>query len=114
MPCLSYPSKFMNEYKYTIKDLVQAFKDHGIIVSDQWIRRQETKGNLVIAHSATNFKKFGMNRPSGSVRMFTKQQINDIVEAFLPNGKGYYNYRDEEETQKALQENLEDAIAGGN
>ena len=84
----------MNDYKYTIKDLISAFKERGMTISSLWLRRQEQKGNLIVARSSTNFKKFGMNKPSGAVRLFTQQQINDIVEAFLPNGKGYYNYNE--------------------
>ena len=46
------------EYKrYTIKDLLNAFKEAGYPVSKSWIIRQEQKGNLIIPHSVSNFKK---------------------------------------------------------
>lgn len=84
----------MDKYNYTIQDLVKTFEKQGMKVSQAWIRRQEAKGNLIIPHSTTNFKKPQGTRPKGAVRIFTQNQLNEIVEAFLPNGRGYYNYNE--------------------
>ena len=85
-------------YLYTIKDLVVAFKKNGLTVSPMWIYRQEEKGNLIVERSTTDFKKAQGNRKQGAVRLFTQQQIDKIVKAFLPGGKGYYNYKNENYT----------------
>ena len=82
----------MEYRRYTIKDLLQAFKDAGYPVSKSWIIRQEQKGNLKIPRSTTNFKKAQGSRKSAGVRLLTEQQIQEIVEAFLPGGKGYWSY----------------------
>lgn len=85
------------EYRrYTIGYVVKAFAEAGYPVSAAWLRRQEEKGNLIVPKSTTDFKKAYGARRNGAVRLFSKTQIDDIVKAFLPGGKGYYNYTEEE------------------
>ena len=82
---------------YTIKYLVLAFKKVNLPHSETWFRRQETKGNLMLPRSTTNFKKpkgFLSDRKIGAVRMITGKQIAEIVKAFSPGGSGYWNYMD--------------------
>lgn len=81
--------------KYTIQDLVEAFKEAGFPVSKSWIMRQEDKGNLKLPRSTTNFKKVAGTRRVGAVRYFTKSQIDSVVRAFLPGGSGYFNFEKE-------------------
>ena len=82
-----------NQYIYTIKDLLKEFHNNGLMISKMWIYRQEEKGNLIVPRSTTDFKKSQGNRNIGAVRIFTQQQIKNIVAAFLPGGPGYYNYK---------------------
>lgn len=92
----------MEQFKrYTMKDLKNAFNEAGYPVADSWIRRQISKGNLVLPRSTTHFAKFHLqnntdNRASkaGAVYEMTKEQIEATVKAFLPGGSGYYNYKD--------------------
>lgn len=84
-----------NPYIYRIQHLTAAFSDRGYPVSRTWIYRQESKGNLIMPRSTTNFKKAQGVRKAGAVRVFTKQQMEDIVDAFIPGGCGYYDYRKE-------------------
>ena len=91
--------EFMNENRsyYTINHLKEAFdkagfRINGRPISKMWIYRQEQKGNLKIPRSTTNFKKAQGSRKSAGVRLLTEQQIQEIVEAFLPGGKGYWSY----------------------
>ena len=82
------------EYRrYTIKDLLAAFKEAGYPVSGMYIRRLEEKGNLILPRSTTNFKKLAGNRKIGAVREMSKTQIDNIVQAFLPGGIGFYDYK---------------------
>ena len=83
------------QYEYTIKDLVSALNKAGLKVSQMWIYRQEAKGNLIIPRSTTNFKKPRGNRRQGAVRLLSLIHIQKIVKAFLPGGKGFYDYRKE-------------------
>ena len=83
-----------NNYNYTIKHLILALDKAGLKVSRMWVYRQEEKGNLILPKSTTNFKKPRGNRKLGAVRMFTLEQIEAIVQAFLPDGKGYFNYKE--------------------
>lgn len=87
----------MNEpYKrFTIKDLRKAFEEAGYPVSDPWIRRQVSKGNLNMPRSTTNFKKPQGSRTSAAIYELSKEQIDDIVKAFLPGGTGYYSYKNQ-------------------
>lgn len=79
-------------YKYlTTRDLLNAFKKADMQVSFSWLYRQEQKGNLKMPKSTTNFKKIPGNKP-GAVRIFTRDQIDAIVQAFTPGGKGYWSY----------------------
>lgn len=78
---------------FTIKDLLQAFYNAGFPVSQMWIYRQEEKGNLVLPRSTTNFKKAQGTRKLGAVRLMTQEQITNIITAFMPGGKGIYDYR---------------------
>ena len=81
------------EYKrYTIKDLLNAFKEAGYPVSKSLIIRQEQKGNLIIPHSVSNFKKTRGNRAIGSIRELSMTQIQKIVKEFSPGGSGFYDY----------------------
>lgn len=81
-----------NNYKYTISDLVKLFSDNGYKVSHSWVYRQEIRGKLNLPRSTTNIKSVGHLR-SGAVRILTKNQMEQIVKAFLPNGIGYWHYR---------------------
>lgn len=81
------------EYKrYTIKDLLNAFKEAGYPVSKSWIIRQELKGNLIVPRSVSNFKKTRGDRKIGSIREFSMSQIKTIVKEFIPGGSGFYDY----------------------
>lgn len=81
-----------NDYKYTIGDLIKSFAMAGMSVSQSWVYRQERKGNLALPRSTTNIKHpAGVH--SGAVRMLTRQQIHEVVEAFLPGGKGRWLYK---------------------
>lgn len=109
--------------KYTIKHLIEAFKQVGSPISASWVRRQEEKGNLILPKSPTNFKMAQGARRPGAVRQLSASHINDVLKAFLPegtsipdqlqvtvkkkivtleigggfaNGKGYYSYKTEE------------------
>jgi hypothetical protein len=80
-------------YKYkTIKDLIAAFADAQMPISEAWVYRQEQKGNLKLPRSTTNFKKTQGTRKQGAVRVFTTEQISDIVSSFLPGGRGFWSY----------------------
>lgn len=87
-----------------IGELISAFYKAGMYISPSWIRRQEDKGNLIVPRSTTNFKRAHGTRTPGAVRVFTPEQIDEILIAFLPKGtklengevatgKGYYNYQ---------------------
>ena len=80
-----------NKY-YTISKLKEAFKEAGMNVSLSWIYRQEAKGNLKFERSTTNFKKPVGNKKLAAVRLIHEDQISQIVNAFLPGGKGYWSY----------------------
>ena len=80
------------DYRYTIQDLLKEFSRYHMPVSRMWLYRQEAKGNLVMPRSTTNFKKARGVRKAGAVRVFTYAQIQAIVAAFLPGGKGYWRY----------------------
>lgn len=84
--------KYMSIKYYTISKLVEAFNEAGLTVSASWLHRQERKGNLKFERSTTNFKKPVGNRPLAAVRLIKEDQIPDIVKAFLPGGKGFWNY----------------------
>lgn len=90
----------MTEFKrYTMKDLRRAFDEAGYPVSDSWIRRQISKGNLILPRSTTHFAKFhitGDNRKQGAVYEMTQEIIDNTVKAFLPGGTGYFNFKDNE------------------
>lgn len=77
----------------TVKHLLKAFEDSGHPKSYMWILRQEAKGNLILPRSTTNFRKPQGIRKIGFVREFTQQQIEDCIKAFLPGGRGFYDYR---------------------
>ena len=84
----------MEEFKrYTIKDLLNAFKEAGYPVSKSWIIRQEQKGNLIVPKSVSNFKKTQGNRAIGAIREFSMTQMQEIVKEFSPGGAGYYDYK---------------------
>lgn len=80
----------MTDKYYTIGKLVEALKEAGIANSVFWIYYQEEKGNLVLPRSTTNFKKAQGGRKLGAVRMVNKKQIEAIIKAFSPGGKGYW------------------------
>ena len=84
----------MTQQYHTIGKLKEAFELAGMNVSKQWIQRQEAKGNLKLPRSTTNFKKSQGTRKIGAVRVVTDNQIAQIVNAFLPGGKGYWSYED--------------------
>ena len=81
-----------NDYKYTVGDLIDAFKKAGLKISQSWVYRQERKGNLSLPKSTTNIKHpAGMY--SGAVRTLTKEHIHQIVSEFLPGGSGVWHYK---------------------
>lgn len=82
----------MKSRRLTIRHLVEAFEKAGMPVSQSWVRRQETKGNLKLPRSTTDFKKPQGVRKSAPVRVLTQPQIDKILKAFLPGGRGYYDY----------------------
>ena len=82
----------MNNQYYKIGELHKALIEAGIPHSKSWIRRQELKGNLKLPRSTTDFKKSQGSRKLAAVRMLTDSQIKEIVQAFLPGGKGYWSY----------------------
>jgi hypothetical protein len=97
----------MENKKLTISHLIDAFKQAGMPISASWIRRQEDKGNLILPKSTTNFKMAQGARRPGAVRQMSQTEIDGVLKAFLPegeklpngevaNGKGYYNYKQEE------------------
>lgn len=100
------------EYKkYKIGVLVKAFSEAGYPISPSWIRRQEDKGNLFLPKSPTNFKMAQGARRPGAVREMSMKQIIGVLMAFLPEGttlptgdiatgKGYYNYKNDENIQQ--------------
>jgi hypothetical protein len=63
---------------FSKKDLLQAMKDAGLPHSTMWLRYAEQRG-LIISPRLPN------NRGD---RAFTKEQIDQIVQAFSPNGEG--------------------------
>ena len=81
--------------RYKMKHLRLAFYEAGYPVSKRWIHRQIEKGNLILPRSVTNFRKFHLksgSRKAGAVYEMSKEQIDQVVKAFLPGGSGYYNY----------------------
>ena len=84
----------MTEEYHKIDALKEAFKEAGLSISKSWIRRQELKGVLKLPRSTTNFKKAQGDRKMSAVRLITDQQIKEIVQAFLPGGRGYWSYED--------------------
>lgn len=97
----------MENKKLTISHLIQSFTLAGMPVSPSWIRRQEDKGNLILPRSTTNFKMAQGARRPGAVRYMTREQITNVLKAFLPagtklpsgelaDGTGYYNYKNAE------------------
>ena len=82
--------------RYTMKDLLSAFKEAGYPLSYMTLKRLEYKGNLILPKSTTNFRKPVGNRPLGAVREMTMKQMQEVVKAFLPGGPGYYDYRQHE------------------
>ena len=85
-----------NLKNHTIKDLLQAFQDAGYPKSYMWIIRQERKGNLILPRSTTNYKKLAGNKPIGFVREMSWDQIHAIISAFIPGGKGSWDWRKNE------------------
>lgn len=82
----------MSEKYYTLGLLYKAFHEAGMPHSESWFRRQEDKGNLKFMRSTTDFKKTQGTRKLGAVRYVTESQVKQIVQAFLPGGKGYWSY----------------------
>lgn len=63
---------------YRKKDLLRAMKEAGLPCSDMWLRDNEHRGLMrspVIPNSRGD-------------RAYTKEQIDEIVKAFSPGGKG--------------------------
>lgn len=88
-----YINKTLKEsrlYKYHIADLKKKFEERGMKVSSGWVYRQEKKGVLVLPRSTTNLKTMGTLNRQGSVRVMTRIQLEEIVKAFLPGGKGFW------------------------
>lgn len=84
----------MSNKLQTIEALREAFLKAGMPISKMWVYRQEQKGNLKLPRSTTNFKKAQGDRKLGPVRLITDDQIKEIVQAFLPGGKGYWSYEE--------------------
>jgi len=82
----------MNKRRLTIGDLCRAFAEAGMPVSQMWVRRQEAKGNLKLPKSTTDYKKPQGSRKLSFITVLTEQQIQSILKAFLPGGKGYWDY----------------------
>jgi hypothetical protein len=66
---------------YTRKDLEEAFKAMGKWADHKWIIKQEAEGRLRCPRE-----------PHNNWRVFTEEEINEIVEAFSAGGKGYWYY----------------------
>lgn len=64
--------------KLRVKQLLQALNDAGLSCSAMWLRYAEKQGKLVCP-------KLPNNRGD---RVFTQKQIEEIVRAFSPSGKG--------------------------
>jgi hypothetical protein len=82
-----------NKADYNTGKLVEAFQVAGHPKSDSWIFRQENKGNLKLPRSTTNYKK--VNGKVGFVRELSPMMIKNIVLAFIPGGKGFYDYQED-------------------
>ncbi len=63
------------------QDLAEALVEAGLLKdirwATHWLRRREVKGILVCPRD-----------PSTGIRMFTEEQIPEIVKAFSPGGSG--------------------------
>lgn len=70
----------------TIRDLQDALIFAGLPHNKKTLRRWEETGKLISPRSTTNKKK--INNNWYYVRVFTQQQLNSIVKAFLPGGPG--------------------------
>ena len=66
---------------YSRKDLLNAMKEAGLPSSRMWIRTVEAKGLLKSPRLPTTRKD----------RVYTQKQIEEIVEAFSPGGKGRWS-----------------------
>lgn len=65
---------------FSKKYLLQSMKDAGLPCSDMWLRWNEAQGNLVSPR---------LPNKRGD-RAYTQEQIDAIVQAFSPNGKGQW------------------------
>ena len=83
----------MDKKYYTIEELLKALNKAGLSVTRFWVYQQEEKGNLLLPRSTTNFKKALGTRKLGAVRVVNRAQIEAIVKAFLPGGKGFWKYQ---------------------
>lgn len=64
--------------KLRVKQLLRAMKDTGLSCSMMWLRYAEMQGKL----------KCPTLPNSRGDRVFTQKQIDEIVQAFSPGGKG--------------------------
>lgn len=84
-------NKESRKYKYYLGHLKKRFEERGMRISSGWIYRQEKKGKLTFPRSTTNIKSMGTLNREGAVRVLTRIQMEEIVKAFLPGGKGYWH-----------------------
>jgi len=66
------------ERVYSKRHLLSAMREAGLPCSEMWLLYNEAKGNL----------KSPRRPNSRRDRAYTKEQINQIIEAFSPNGTG--------------------------
>jgi hypothetical protein len=67
---------------YTVTDLLTRMRSHGLPSSRMWLHWQELKGNLVCPRLPNN----------RGDRVFTMEEISEILQAFGPEGDGVWKY----------------------
>ena len=73
----------MKNKLYSISFLLGRMKENGLPGSRMWLRWAEDKENLVCPRLPG----------SRGDRAFTQSQIEEIIEAFSPGGRGYWIYQ---------------------
>lgn len=74
---------------YSIEHLQEALKEVGLPHNKKTLLRWEAEGKLVSPKSTTNSKK--INGVAYPVRMYSEDQIAEIVRAFSPAGTGKWS-----------------------
>ncbi len=67
---------------YTVTELLSFMSEAGLPSSRMWLYTTERQGKLVCPR-LTNSRKD---------RVFTEKQMEEIIEAFSPGGKGFWKY----------------------